>query len=427
VDAAWVEELQRIGALSRAEAATLADGLEAVRVRFAAGDPSSEPDEDVHSLVERWLREEVGPLASQVRLGRSRNDVVATETRMWLRDASEAMGRRVIALQEALLGAAERAGTIPFPAYTHLQPAQPTRAAAWLLAHFWPLQRTRKRLVDAMPRLNRLPLGSAAGTGTTLAVDRARLAERLGFDGPTESALDGAGGRDWAAEVLWCWTMAAVDLSRLAEDLVVFSTREFGLVRLADAWTTGSSLMPQKRNPDGAELARGAGGVLIGLLAGLLATLKGVPSGYSKDLQGDKEALFEAERRLSAVLGALEGTLSTLEVTSGVTAIAPETLASDLAERLSASGLPFREAHERIARLVRRAGELDVSLSALTPEQVAEVDAELAEGWRNAFDVDAALERRGATGGSSRDAVAAQIAAARAVLSGARGTAAGRD
>lgn len=422
VDRAWIEELVEIGLLARADAERLREGLDAVRARLAIGRPAEEPDEDIHSLIERWLEEEVGPLASQVRLGRSRNDVVATDTRMWAREACAAMESRIRAVQEALVRAAERAGDGVFPAYTHLQRAQPTRAAAWLLSHFWPLERDRGRVRDAARRLNLLPLGAAAGAGSGVPVDRARLARSLGFDGPEPNALDAVGARDWAAEVLWAWTMTAVDLSRLGEDLVVYASAEFDLVRLDDAWTTGSSLMPQKRNPDGAELARAGGGALVGLLTGLLATLKGLASGYAKDLQEDKRALFEAEARLAPVLDALAGTIASLTVRPAAgAAVDASLLASDLAERLAAAGTPFREAHEKVLRLVRRASELGTPLSALPEDEVAAVAPGLVEAWEASFDVEAALERRSAAGGSSRRAVELQLAAARAALAASAG------
>jgi argininosuccinate lyase len=418
VDRAWVGELANLGLLARTDAKRLREGLDAVAARLSIGRPAEEPDEDIHSLIERWLEEEVGPLASQVRLGRSRNDVVATDARMWARDACAAMGKRVLALQSALVRAAERAGNAPFPAYTHLQRAQPTRAAAWLLSHFWPLERNRARISEAARRLNRLPLGTAAGAGSGLPVSRDRLAGALGFDGPEPNALDAVGARDWAAEVLWAWTMTAVDLSRLGEDLVVFASAEFGLVRLGDEWTTGSSLMPQKRNPDGAELARAGGGALIGLLAGLLATLKGLPSGYAKDLQEDKRALFEAEARLAPALEALAGTVESLSVRPDAAraAVDPSVLASDLAERLAATGTPFRDAHETVLRLVQSASELGVALPALPAGEIAAIAPELAGTWTELFEVEAALDRRAAAGGSSREAIASQLVAARQAL-----------
>ncbi len=419
VDRAWVRELASLGLLGSSEVERILAGLERVDGRLRSGDPAAEPDEDIHSLIERWLEQEAGPIASQIRLGRSRNDVVATDARMWARDAASSMGEAVRDLQVALLGAAERAGDTPFPAYSHLQRAQPTRAAAWLLAHFWSLERDRGRMVDAATRMNRHPLGAAAGAGSALPVDRARLAAALGFDGPEPNALDAVGARDWAAELLWAWTMTAVDLSRLAEDLVLYSSAEFGLVRLGEEWTTGSSLMPQKRNPDGAELARAGGGALIGLLTGLLATLKGLPAGYSKDLQEDKRALFEAEDRLALVLEALTGTLGSLSVVADAArgALDASVLASDLAEHLATTaGIPFRDAHERVRRLIDRAAALGVPLSALPREDVQTAEPRLADAWDDLFDLEAALERRSASAGSGRVALADQLEAARQAI-----------
>ncbi|MFW6089935.1 MAG: argininosuccinate lyase, partial [Gemmatimonadota bacterium] len=287
VDRAWVDELERIGTLDAETAATLRAGLDAVEARLSEGETSlaSEPDEDIHSLIERWLEVEIGSMASNVRLGRSRNDVVATDTRLWAADAVARVADAMTGLQEAMLGTAERLIDVIIPAYSHLQQAQPTRTAHWLLSHFWPLARNRERLAQAAERVRTMPLGSAAGMGTTLPVDRDRLAVALGFAAPTENSLDGVGARDWTAELLYVWTQTAIDLTRLAEDLVIYTSKEFSLLAISDAFSTGSSLMPQKRNPDGAELARASGGVLLGTLTGFLATLKGLPTGYNKDLQ----------------------------------------------------------------------------------------------------------------------------------------------
>jgi argininosuccinate lyase len=418
VDRVWVAELVAVGRLEEEAGERLLEGLDRVERRLETGDPGAEPDEDIHSLVERWLEEEVGDLASAVRLGRSRNDVAATDTRLWTLTACHAMERRIRPLQEALVEAAEGCVDVPFPAYSHLQRAQPTRAAHWLLSHFWPLERGRERLAAAAGRVARLPLGAAAGMGSSLPVDRQRLAERLGLEAPCESSLDAVAGRDWAAEVLYVWTQLAVDLSRLAEDLVLFSSAEFGLVRFADAYSTGSSLMPHKRNPDGAELARARGGTLIGLLTGFLATLKGLPSGYNKDLQEDKRALFAADQMLGEVLDVLAGTIRTLEVVpaSAESRLDATLIATDLAEWLAESGVPFREAHDLIGRLVRRAEEGGVAVADVSDAERAEIHPIL-EGLEPGFwDVEAALERRGTAGGTSRAAVERQLAAARSSL-----------
>jgi argininosuccinate lyase len=422
VDRAWVDELRAVGVLDEAVAERLQHGLERVAKRLQEGEPAAEPDEDVHSLVERWLAEEVGDEASQVRLGRSRNDVVATDTRLWTLDACDRVDTALAELQQSILQAAERGLEVPFPAYSHLQRAQPTLAAHWMLSHFWPLDRARQRLVDARGRVAVSPLGAAAGTGSTIPVNRERLATRLGFEGPCENSLDAVGSRDWVAEVLYCWTQAATDLSRLAEDLVVYATAEFGLVRLGDAYSTGSSLMPHKRNPDGAELARARGGTLLGLLTGYLASLKGLPTGYSKDLQDDKNTLFVAEDALTETLSVLAGTVRTLEFGTdrARAALSPDMLTSDIAERLAQSGVPFREAHELVGSLVRRAEALGVSVSELhdlgSRDSTIELDPHFATIGPDGWSVEGGLARRAVLGGSSPRAVREQLAAARARL-----------
>ncbi len=417
VDRAWLDELVRIEAVPADTADRLAAGLDEVAQRLEAGSPESEPDEDIHSLIERWLEQEVGTEASLIRLGRSRNDVVATDSRLWAMDAAAHIDEACEALQSAIVETATRMVDDIIPAYSHLQQAQPTRAAHWLLSHFWPIDRNRGRLDDATARVNRLPLGSAAGMGTSLPVDRNRLAMALGFCGACENSLDAVGARDWVSELLFAWTQTAIDLTRLAEDLIVYSSAEFSLVRIADGYSTGSSLMPQKRNPDGAELARATGGILLGILAGYLATLKGLPTGYNKDLQEDKLALLDAERRLSEVLGVLTGTVATLEIGSGAGSGDPAVLATDLADHLVETGMSFREAHELSGFLVLRAEELGVSVAAVSTTERATLDPRLEELPHDLWDPERSLERRRALGGSSRARVLEQLEAARERLS----------
>jgi argininosuccinate lyase len=418
VDRAWAGELAAAGLIDDGTRDRILGGLDAVAARLESAEPGLEPDEDVHTLVERWLTDEIGDEASQVRIGRSRNDVVATDTRLWTLDACRRVEAAVRELQSAMLGTAERAAEVPFPAYTHMQRAQPTTAAQWLLSHFWPLVRGRDRLRDARARVARLPLGAAAGTGSTVAVDRDRLARTLGFGGPCENSLDAVGSRDWAAEVLFAWTQLAGDLSRLAEDLVLYATVEFGLVRLSDSFSTGSSLMPQKRNPDGAELARARGGTLLGMLTGYLASLKGLPAGYSKDLQEDKRTLFAAEDALIETLAVLTGTIDTLafDTERAAASISPDMLAADVAEQLAAGGVPFRFAHAAVGRLVNRAEADGRPLSDYVGEKAAAVDPALAAIRPEWWSVDAALERRSVAGGSAPSAVFDQLRKAKARL-----------
>lgn len=418
VDRAWVDELERIGALAAEDADLLRTGLDAVETRFskAGSSVAGEPDEDVHSLIERWLEVEIGPVASNLRLGRSRNDVVATDTRLWARDAVGRVDDAMAGLLEAMLDTAERLIEVVIPAYSHLQQAQPTRAAHWLLSHFWPLARNRERLGQAAARMNRMPLGSAAGMGTTLAVDRDRLAAALGFEAPTENSLDAVGARDWTAELLYVWAQTAIDLTRLAEDLVVYTSKEFSLLRIADSFSTGSSLMPQKRNPDGAELARASGAVLLGTLTGFLATLKGLPTGYNKDLQDDKVALMSAERRLTDTLAVLAGTVATLEPGDGTGGGDPAALATDVADWLVEQGMTFKQAHDAAGALVRRAEELGVTAAELDEDQRRNVAAALAELPDDVWDAEAAVEKRTARGGPARNAIADALRSARSAL-----------
>jgi argininosuccinate lyase len=416
VDRAWVDELERIGTLDAETAATLRAGLDAVEARLSEAEDrlAAEPDEDIHSLIERWLEVEIGSVASNLRLGRSRNDVVATDTRLWAVDAAARVDDAMTGLQEAMLGTAERLIDLIIPAYSHLQQAQPTRAAHWLLSHFWPLARNRERLAQAAERMRMLPLGSAAGMGTTLPVDRDRLATALGFAAPTENSLDGVGARDWTAELLYVWAQTAIDLTRLAEDLVIYTSKEFSLLRISDAFSTGSSLMPQKRNPDGAELARAGGGVLLGTLTGFLATLKGLPTGYNKDLQEDKVALLSAERRLTDTLAVLAGTAATLEPGEATGGGDPAALATDVADWLvEHTGVSFRQAHAAAGRLVRRAEDLGRPVSELTDTERAEAHERLADLPAEVWDAEQAIERRGAIGGPSIESIRTELERAR--------------
>lgn len=419
VDAAWIEELEAQGHVPADLAATLLAGLENVAERLETGDPSAEPDEDVHSLIERWLGDEVGPVASLVRLGRSRNDVVATDTRLWTAAANDRVQEAVRELQAGLVESAADHVDVPFPAYTHLQRAQPTRAAHWLLSHFWSLERDIGRLEDAQNRVLQLPLGAAAGTGSGISIDRARLSMRLGFRGVLENSLDAVGSRDWVSETLFAWTQIAMDVSRLAEDLVVYSSAEFALVRISDRYSTGSSLMPHKRNPDAAELARARAAVLLGKLTGFMASVRALPTGYNKDLQEDKAALFAAEGGLVEVLDAVAGTVRTMEIDTerAAAAIDPAMLTADLAEWLTGPEMPFSAAHEIVGTLVRLAEERGIAVSELSADDLTSINPLLAELPADFWSVEAALERRTASGGSGRAAVERQLAAAREALS----------
>ena len=418
---AWASALREAGVLTAAEEADLRTGLHAVASTlesWSADDWGAADDEDIHTLVERLLHDEAPNVAGKLHTGRSRNDQVATDTRLWAIRAAGELDASIRGVQLALLEQAERHVQTVMPAYTHGQRAQPISAAHWLLAHFWPLDRDRQRLAEAVARTSSLPLGSGAVSGCPFAIDRILLKEVLGFRDITPNSLDAVGDRDWVAELLFVMTLVGTHLSRLAEDLVLFGSAEFGFVRLADGYSTGSSLMPQKRNPDAMELARGRAGRLLGDLVAFLTVLKGLPSGYNKDLQEDKSALFGAFDNLDALLPAVAGTVRTLEIDRArcAAAIDPSILATELADVLVRAGVPFREAHTEVGRLVRRAEASGEPLPLLAEELVA--SASPGRSAAEVFDPAEAVARRRATGGTGGDALLDQLGHARARLRG---------
>jgi argininosuccinate lyase len=412
---AWVQALCRAGVLERVEAARLDRGLRTVHTRLAAGIPADAPDEDIHTLVERLLYEEVGEVAGKLHTGRSRNDQVATDTRLYALRASARLEQELVALQAAIADKAARTVDLLMPSYTHLRRAQPVRVAQWLLAHFWALQRDRQRLAGALERVAVLPLGSGAIAGSGFGVDRTLLKELLGFRAISQNALDAVGDRDWVCELVFVASLVGAHLSRLAEDLIIFSTDEFGYVRLPEAYTTGSSLMPQKRNPDGLELARGIAARLVGEVASALALLKGLPSGYNKDLQEDKRLLFSAVDSLLALLPATRETIAGLEFDAAVLeqAAADEALvATDLADELVRRGVPFRDAHHAVGRLLRAAESEGVRLADLPDAAWHAAHPAFLTGGRPRLDAGASVEARAVPGGTARAAVLQQLAAA---------------
>lgn len=415
---AWVHALERCGVLGAADRETMLAGLVTVEAALAGGVADSAADEDIHSLIERLLGEAIGPLAGKLHTGRSRNDQMATDLRLWTVGALGRLDTALVSLARALIGQAERGIEVLMPAYTHTQRAQPVRFAHWALAHVWPLARDRARLDEARRRAAVLPLGSGAIAGSGFAVDRRRLAADLGFGEVTANSMDAVGDRDFAVEAVFVAALAGTHLSRLAEDLVLFSTAEFGFVRLSEPFTTGSSLMPQKRNPDSLELARGAAGHLLGRLVGLLATLKALPTGYQKDLQQNNAAMFEALDLAEQAAELLGGVVETLVPDAARMALAldPSVLATDLADLLVASGMAFRDAHVLVGALVRHAEELGVPLDRVSDAQAGRLDPALPASLRALGGPEAAVERRALPGGTSRSAVLAQLAAARAAF-----------
>src|SRR5262245_34817017 len=377
---AWVQALVRAGVLTREEAQQLDGGLLGVARKLASGIPADAADEDIHTLVERMLYQEIGEVAGKLHTGRSRNDQVATDTRLWAMRALRNVDQELRALQSALIDQAARQIDLLMPSYTHLRRAQPVRVAHWLLAHFWALDRDRQRLLGTFERVAVLPLGSGAIAGSGFPVDRTLLKELLGFRAVTQNSLDSVGDRDWICDVVFTAALLGAHLSRIAEDLIVFSSEEFGFVTLPEAYTTGSSLMPQKRNPDGLELARGKAARLVGDVAAALAMLKGLPSGYNKDMQEDKALLFDAVDTLLLLLPPTRETIAGLifNATGLQNALRDESLlATDLADELVRRGVPFREAHSVVGRVLRAADLAECKPSELPDAVLSGIHAKL--------------------------------------------------
>ena len=415
---AWAEALRKAKVLSGREATRLVRGLRAIGAKGVAGIPLDAADEDVHSYVEGTLRRRLGPLAGKLHTGRSRNDQVATDVRLWLRQALDEARGLVLDLSEALAARARAEAATPMPGYTHLKRAEPVTFGHWCLAYVEMLLRDADRLAAARRRGNECPLGAGALSGTPLPVDREALAKRLGFDRPAANSLDAVSDRDTAAEYLFTASLLLVHLSRMGEDLIFFSSDECGFVTLPDALATGSSRMPQKKNPDLLELARGHAGRAIGELAGLLAVLKGLPLAYDKDLQLDKEPAFRVRGVLGAVLPALTRLIGrlTLDRERMARAAADDRLlATELADALARRGIPFRQAHEAVGRRIARAEAAGKTLAGLGPaDGITEHDL-------TALDVGRALAKRRAAGGTSPARVAAAArAAARRIKAAAR-------
>jgi argininosuccinate lyase len=397
---------------------TLLGGLDALAEKYAAGSLLPDPsDEDVHGALERLLIVEVGPeLGGRLRAGRSRNDQVATLFKAYLRDEARAVGARALDLVDALVAQARDHLDVVMPGRTHLQHAQPVLLSHHLLAHAWPLLRDVDRLRDWDARVAPdSPYGSGALAGSSLGLDPQAVAAELGFSDSSANSIDGTAARDFVAEFAFVAAMAGIDLSRLAEEIVLWSTAEFGFVRLDDAWSTGSSIMPQKKNPDIAELARGKSGRLIGNLTGLLATLKGLPLAYNRDLQEDKEPVFDSVDTLLVVLPAMTGLVATLTFdTARLAALAPQgfSLATDVAEWLVREGVPFREAHEVAGACVRRCEELGCDLPDLSDVQLAEISPRLTAPVREVLTVEGSVASRTGRGGTAPERVREQLAEA---------------
>jgi argininosuccinate lyase len=371
-------------------------------------------DEDVHTALERGLLERLGRLGGKLRAGRSRNDQVATDLRLYLRDHVRRLVHAIADLETSLIGQADQHPDAAMPGMTHLQHAQPVLLAHHLLAHVHALARDVERLQDWDKRAAISPLGSGALAGSSLPLNPEAVARELGFDAPAANSIDAVSDRDFAAEFLFATALLGVHLSRIGEEIILWATPEFGWVRLHDAWSTGSSIMPQKKNPDIAELARGKSGRLIGNLTGLLATLKGLPLAYDRDLQEDKEPVFDTVDQLLTLLPAVSGLIATLEFdTERLAAAAPAgfALATDVAEWLVRQGVAFRDAHEISGSFVSYCEGKEVDLPDITDAELVEIDPRLTPDVRSVLSVPGALRARSAIGGTSPDRVAEQSAA----------------
>jgi len=422
---AWVHDaLGRARVLSASEESLLLEGLDRVADKLADGAAVGAPDEDVHTLVERLLYAEVGAVAGKLHTGRSRNDQVATDLRLWTLDAIDELDAAVTALGRALVATAKDGLDAILPGYTHGQRAQPVRWAYVLLAHAWPLVRDRQRLADARRRTSEMPLGSGALAGSGFPVDRVLLKEALGFRAISANALDATGDRDFVADVLFALALIGTHLSRLGAELITYASGEFGFVTLADNFSTGSSLMPQKRNPDVFELARGKAGRLLGDCVALLTTLKGIPAGYQKDLQEDKALLFDACDTLATVLPAVTGAIDTLTVNPErmAAALDPAMRATDLADLLVEAGVPFRESHGLIGRLVRAAEQAGVTLDKVPASVATEIHPALGTALAQLGSWEQSIESRATPGGASRKSVEDQLEELRRAFSASAGS-----
>ncbi|WP_066548286.1 MULTISPECIES: argininosuccinate lyase [unclassified Sphingomonas] len=416
---AHVAMLGARGIIDAGDAATIAAGLDAVAADYARDGIADDLTlEDIHMLTEARLAEKIGPVAGRLHTARSRNDQVATDFRLWVRDAIDAVDQGLGALQDALIARAGEHADSVMPGFTHLQSAQPVTLGHHLMAYHAMLARDRSRFADARVRMNRCPLGSAALAGTGFPIDREMTAQALGFDGPTENSLDSVSDRDFALDYLMAAAQCSLHLSRLAEEFVIWASQPFGFVALSDQWSTGSSIMPQKRNPDAAELVRGHAGRIVGALTALMMTMKGLPLAYSKDMQDDKPPVFEAHDLLALSIAAMTGMVASATFrTDRMRALAMSgyATATDLADWLvREAGVPFREAHHITGRAVARAEADGVRLDELSLDALQAIDARIDARVYDVLSVDASVASRTSPGGTAPERVRAAAAAARA-------------
>lgn len=416
---AYARALGQAGVLTQEEVDTLISGLARVADEFREEEFSFAPtDEDIHTAIERRLTEIVGSVGGKLHTGRSRNDQVATDVRLYLMDALPRLGELLRMVQRHIVSVAGEHLEVLMPGYTHLQPAQPIRFSHWILSFFWMLQRDHERLMELSERVAVCPLGAGALAGNAYGIDRQALARDLGFSGVSENSVDAVSDRDMVLETLGWGALLATHLSRLAEDLVLWSSPAYGFVRLDERYTTGSSIMPQKRNPDSMELVRGKTGRLVANLTQMLVVSKGIPSTYDKDLQEDKEPLFDTLDTLEMVLPVVAGVIDTLEIDAEVMgeALDEAMLATDLADYLVKKGVPFRRAHDLVGQAVLASEERGVPLGELDYAVFQDISEAFDRDVYDLFDFEASVEARDVIGGTSRAAVVEQLEKARRIV-----------
>ena len=407
--------------ISEHEARSIVDGLRAVLEEFESGDFELDPnDEDIHTAVERRLTEIIGDVGGKLHTGRSRNDQVATDFRLWCMRAADELAAALRDLQREIVNCAEEHVDTVMPGYTHLQPAQPISAAHWLMSFFWMLDRDLDRLQSTRIRMAVCPLGAGALAGNPFPVDRLQIAADLGFAVPSQNSLDAVSDRDFVADLLYAISLCAIHLSRLAEDILLYSNPAFGFITLADRYSTGSSLMPQKRNADPMELMRGKAGRLIGNLTAFLSTLKGLPSGYNKDLQEDKETLFDSCDTMHRALPVITAIVRSLQINPSAmqAQLSEDLLATDLAEYLARKGMPFRQAHHAVGEVVRLAGDEQIDLSEIALPKLQEISPLFSQDVEMVFDFAQSVAQRKVFGGTAPTAVREQIALAKSRFDG---------
>ncbi|XP_023818374.1 argininosuccinate lyase [Oryzias latipes] len=409
---AYVKALEKAQLVSSEEKEQILRGMDQISEEWSKGNFVIRPgDEDIHTANERRLKELIGAPAGKLHTGRSRNDQVVTDMRLWMRDAITTLTENSLQLISTMVERASVEIEVLFPGYTHMQRAQPIRWSHWILSHSVALSRDVDRLLEIKKRVNVLPLGSGAIAGTPLDIDRELLRKELGFDAISLNSMDATGQRDFVVEFLFWASLCLTHLSKMAEDLMLYSTKEFSFVTLSDAYSTGSSLMPQKKNADSLELIRSKAGRVFGRCAGFMMTLKGLPSTYNKDLQEDKEAMFECFDTVQAVLQVTTGVMSTLKINQNVmeAALSPDMLATDLAYYLVRKGVPFREAHGLSGKAVFKAESKNIALNRLTAEDLSDVSPLFGSDVSSVWDYSSSVEQYSAPGGTAKTSVVAQV------------------